>query len=104
MPISSLLVRRFHGGRVHVGTEALAQSLDRRIPFERSRGANGFVLFLKQALPRGRRKGRLSGLERQANIAAEILRQALNKLVLDGPRTPIRRRLIEVQRQHAVLE
>jgi len=48
-----MLVRGFHGGCVHVGTEALAQPLDRRIRLECSRGADDLILFLKQALSRG---------------------------------------------------
>src|SRR5882762_8483004 len=104
MPTSSSLVRGFHRSQVHVGAEALTQPLDRRIRFERSRGPNGLVLLLLQALSRRRGEGRLSRFEGQANVAAEIFRQAQQKFVFDGPRTPIRRRLIEFQRQHSVLE
>ena len=96
MPISSLLVRGFHGSRVHVGTEALTQSLDRGIRLEGSRCANNPVLLLKQALARGSSEDRLSRLVSDANIAAEILGQSLQKFVLDRPRAPIRRRLIEL--------
>src|SRR5580700_3272295 len=98
MSISSWLVRWFHRGRVDVGTEALAQPLDRRIRLERSRGAHDLVLLLKQALPRGRSEGRLNRFERNANIAAEILRQSLQKSVLDEPCAPVSRRFIELQR------
>src|ERR1700722_15285596 len=79
IPSSSLLVRRFHGGRIHIGAEALTQTLDRRIRFERGRGPDDPVLFLESALSRGRGECRLSCFERNADVTAEVLRQTLHE-------------------------
>jgi hypothetical protein len=104
MMLSSLLIRGFHGSCVHIGAEALAQPLDRRIRLECSRGANDPILLLKQTLARGRSEVRLNRFEGDANIPPQVLRQTLQKLVIDGPCAPIRRRLIELQSQQTVLE
>src|SRR6185437_526530 len=104
MPTSSSLVHGLHGSRIHTRAEALTQSLDGRVRLERGRGAAGPVLFRQRALPRGGGEVRLGRFVGNAYVALQILRQTLHQLVLDGPRAAIRRRLIELQRQNAVLE
>src|ERR1700722_19066872 len=104
MPASSWLIRRFYRCRVDIRAEALAQSLDRGIRLERSSGPFGLLSLRERALPRGRFEVRLSRFERDANIPAEMLRQALHELVVDRPRTPIRGRLIYLKDQYIVLE
>ncbi len=95
MPVSSWLIRRFYRCRIDIRAEALAQSLDRGIRLERRRGPFDLLSLGEHALPRGRFEVRLSRFERDANVPAEMLGQALRELVVDRPRTPVRRRLIE---------
>src|SRR3984885_11026448 len=98
------LVGWFDRGCIHIGAEALAQPLHSRVRLERACGARDPILFRLDALACRRVQCGFSRFERDSNVAAKILRQALHEFLLDGPRAPIRRGLIEPQGQQAVLE
>src|ERR1700726_2662328 len=99
MPASSWLIRRFYRCCIDIRAEALAKPLDRGIPLERRSGPFDPPALREHALPRGRFEVRLSRFKRDANIPAEMLRQALHELVVDRPSTPIRGCLIGPQDQ-----
>src|ERR1700683_4566484 len=88
----SLLIRWFHRSGIHFGAEALAQALDGGILLEGGRGSQYPVLFRQGALPRRRGERGIGDIENDANVAAQVLAQALQELVLDGTRAPLRDR------------